>query len=259
MESRNFEVISGPSKIDSASILPMLQDSQSQRLLRALETFSATLKFYGFEVAPYSEDSLRQLPSVSHEKRGLLATHYEQWNSWIQPQNGEIAPGKIDGNKERVFAERALSHFNLKVDEEFWKTLTSDQIIEIYGSDMIQLYRNLNFFRFCSYSLLEISINEWYNLWERPSFVMKEIFSAVEVVLGHFIPVMPYRIPRHLLREKKRISEFPELAAPRSCLVDFKYIASLRRDGNPKPAGAIVTASASLVAEGDAAFEIQFV
>lgn len=71
-------------------------------------------------------------------------------------------------------------------------------------------------------------------------------------------PVMKYRVPRHVLREIKFVDK-AETPPTLACLVQFKYAGSLFRGVNPRPAGAIATSEAEVIAIGEEAQHIHFV
>jgi hypothetical protein len=131
-------------------------------------------------------------------------------------------------------------------------------VIEIYGHDMIQLYRSLTFFQYCGYSLLDISVFEWYVLWERPRMVVDKMIDYAKVYLTTKHPTAKFDVPRHVLRETMDTG----LTSPfnvRACIVDFKNIASLSKGLSPEPGGFICTATGEIIAEGSDALNIQFV
>lgn len=237
----------------------ILASPENAELISALVEFSATLQLYGFSVRPYNDESVLKLSHITMKKKHEIAEHYRLWNSWILPEIGEALPLKIDVKRERTVAEKALEHFDLEVSEDFWKTVRPDHLLEIYGHDMIQIYRNLKFFNYCGYSLLEISVFEWFHLWERPSSTMKEIFSYVDRVMGAVIPVMDFKVKTHVLRERRSSGGLTEGFIPRACLVNFEFIGTVQKENQPGPAGFICTASGDNIALGDDALAIQFV
>lgn len=122
----------------------------------------------------------------------------------------------------------------------------------------MQLYRNIRFFDYCSYSLLDISIFEFFPLWERSEQMMKFIFENVNTALQTATPIIPLTAPGHVLRETKPIEAHetnPRLAS----LVHFKALGSLYRSVDPKCAGIISLSTAEVIAAGEEAARIHFV
>jgi hypothetical protein len=237
----------------------ILRDPMNERLLLTLGDFARTLERYGLNVRVCNTASLAKLLETPDVKKEQIRSHFELWNSWVRPESSGTKEIKLDTDKEKSFLKRALEHYGVWIYDDFWKTIDSNQVIELYGSDMVQLYRNLRFFHFCGYSLLEISVFEWYTLWERPSAVQQEMMAAAETAMKEPTPVMPYHVPRHVLRDRGSSNQMTDDFVPHACLVDFKYIGSIMKSVEPKPVGAIATAVGELIASGEEATTIQFV
>ncbi|MGZ3768418.1 MAG: hypothetical protein ACXVCP_01245 [Bdellovibrio sp.] len=235
-----------------------LQDSTNFNLLKTLEHFSSKLKRYGYNISPYSLASLIGLKQLSIERKNQIRNHFENWSTWIEPDSEGTEIIEIDLEKEKNFLQKALNHYGLWMSDEMWNTLRKGQVIELYGSDMVQLYRNLNFFEFCSFSLLDVSIFEWFKLWERPSRIQEEMMKRATVAMTTVTPCMAYEVPEHILREVKTIQGLQE-HPPIACLVKFKYIGSLFKGPCTKSWGAIATSRAEVIASGDEALHIHFV
>ena len=99
--------------------------------------------------------------------------------------------------------EIALNRFNLKPprDERFG-FLKQGWVVEIYNREMIQIYRNFEFFRQCSYDLYSVLVNEWHVLYERNSQITNAIFKRVGYVLEQGKETIPFNIPDHTLKER---------------------------------------------------------
>ena len=159
---------------------------------------------------------------------------------------------------ERNCAERALDSCGLKAHEDFWKTFGDDQIIEIYGLDMIQLYRGFNFYKYCGYSLLDISVFEWYVLWERPRKVIEQMAQQTNYVIENCFPVYRLQLPRHVLRETHNTG-LTDLFTPRACIAEFLNMGALTKDFTTGSQGFICTAHGELIAEGPEAMHFDFI
>jgi hypothetical protein len=136
--------------------------------------------------------------------------------------------------------------------------LEDGHVIEIYGEEMIQLYRSLSFFNYCGYSLLDISINEWFVLWERPKQVIQAMNDHVREAFSQNIDAKKLQIPRHVLRETMNTGDTVPFV-PRACLVEFQYIGSLRKSPLGNPCAFICSASGEVIATGSEAMSIAFV
>lgn len=236
----------------------ILKDPENISLLKSLSDFSQTLSLYGLHVRISSTSSLQRLNQLSSETKKNIGAYYRLWNEWIQPEGVLTPVAKIDIELEKQFLRKALKHYGFIVDEEFWNVLSKDDLVEIYGEDMVQLYRSTNFFEISGYSLLDLSINEWFVLYERPRRIMEIMGEKSQKVFHESGPTQQFLIPKHLLRERCEVGT-AEPFVPRAVLVDFQYISSLKRNPLGKAKGLIVTCKAELIASGDESMNIEFV
>lgn len=236
----------------------ILNDPENTQLLMTLLDFSQKLKRYGFDVKVCTTAALMKLNEIDSAKKTEIRNYFENWGRWIEPDASETGVLEVDLEQEKVFLKRALDHYGLWIDDEFWKSMRHGQVVEIYSPNMVQLYRNIHFFQYSSFSLLEISIFEWFHLWQRPKLIQEAMMKSARAVLDKMIPILAYDVPRHVLRETKipGVQSDHDIVA---CLVQFKNVGSVRRGLDRTPAGAIATSEAEIIAVGDEARQIQFV
>jgi|GEM_PF-1600670 len=235
----------------------VLVDPHNLNLLHALSEFALTLARYGIHVQVCSKRSLKRLPELPAEFKDNVRRSFILWNEWIQPEGSAVESG-VSVNLEKQFLKKALKHFGFTVDDEFWNVLEKDDLVEIYGEDMVQLYRSMNFFEISGYSLLDLSVNEWFVLYERSRLVLEQINQKIAEVLKYSLPTQRFEIPRHILRERCEVGT-AEPFVPRAVLVDFRHIASLKRHPLGKAQGFIVTCKAQIIAAGEESMKIGFV
>lgn len=240
----------GSNKIE-LNLDEVLREFKASRLYSAFSAFATELKKHGYNVEIYSMKSLELYPDLTETRKNELAEYYENWLSWIQL--GDI---EIDRRPRREieieFAKRSLNHFGLHLDEKFWLTYTDEQVIEIYGPEMIQLYRSLNFFKLCGYSLLDISVFQWYVLWNRSKMIMESINSDVSEVMGNALSSFKFRVPLHLLLETLNTGDTINFQ-PRATEINFQHIACLKNSpmSSDAPSAFICTSKARTIAEGE--------
>lgn len=236
-------------------LMETLRDPLNREVIESLARFADTIKAYGYYPPIHSLKSLLRLQELDVEKKRQIRDHFQDWRQWIQPLSSET---ELDQSREHVFAKRALRSYGMHLDENFWTTVGPNDVVEIYGHDMIQLYRSLTFFQYCGYSLLDISVFEWYVLWDRPRIVIEKMTEYAQNYLTSHHECSQFDIPKHVLRETMDTG----LTTPfkvRACLVEFKNIASLKKGIFPKPGGFICSATGSVIAEGSEALNIQFI
>ncbi len=236
----------------------VLHSMENRRLLLALDQFAKLLTKYGYQVEVYSPKSLIHLNTISAEKKDSIAVYYENWSRWITPDASEVFNIPISEEKEKAFLKYALDHYGLEVSDDFIDTIKTDQVIKVYGADIVQIYRSLNFFKHCGYPLLDISIYEWYALWARPAKIIEKMQEEAMKTLENATTVRKMNVPKHVTREIMD-SENAPLFIPSASVVDFKYIGCLKKNNIHKPSAFICSATAEITGRGVEAANIQFV
>jgi hypothetical protein len=243
--------------VDPAEIL---KDSLNEKLLGTLTRFANILSLYGLPVKVYSENSLKKLNEISVEKKEQINTYFENWISWIDPRDTKPLPIE---EIEKSCLRKALAHFGLKASNDFLDTIENNQVVELYGADMVQLYRSLNFFRITGYSLLDMTVFEWYVLWNRPSKAIEDTIADCNKVIGTYVPVVPFKVSGQLIREMHQTGLMVEPFVQRAIHARFRNVGSLMAaddtslHGTPK--GFICTSTAEIIAYGEEATNIQFI
>lgn len=232
--------------LNSNFVINDLNSEIDNKLLSTLIFVSEKLSALGVSVHPYSNASLAKLSELDVDRKFKIIDYYK---NWIHLHSRESDIANTFDNTEVEFAKKSLKHYGFKVNDDFWKTVEHDHVIEIYGTDMVQLYRSFNFFKYSGYSLLDIAVFEWFSLWERPKAVTEMLFSNIEYVVSHCAPLHKVTAPPHLLREIMNTGETLNFT-PRACHMEFKYISALTNEYN-QCSGFICSAVGSVIARGE--------
>lgn len=212
---------------------------------------SQEIRKLGYPCEPYSNAALKkfrlapvdQQQNILRQLNGILV---------LVVETPEPTPEDLKIHPEKHLLNQALRFYGLEVPSNFWTQVKHDDIIEIYSKDEIQIFRTLNFFNITGYSLLDLLTNEWFHLWERPSFVMERMYQLAESTLtGQPGVVVPMEIPTHILKEIYHPEDQPNFGL-RSCMVDFGYIGPVTKSGLPVIAGMIVSSRGKLLGTGEA-------
>lgn len=100
------------------------------------------------------------------------------------------------------FLWRAFHKLKLIPRSDLFNYFHEDSVIEIYSIDNVQLFRNLNFFKYCSYTLEELHSQEWWLLFERNAQILGMVHEyAMKFVTGELTENVGLNIPRHTVRE----------------------------------------------------------
>ena len=146
--------------------------------------------------------------------------------------------------------KNALKALGLSVmDEEIFNKIEDDDVIEFYSDQGIQIYRNIRFFNFCSYSLLDLAVNSWEDLYQKPASVTERLHQLFHEVLSPNSKFMSYNLGTFIQRER-----FIYTKTRRTFLVTPKNLSPLINQSGVRSA-ILSTYKAKIVDEGQT-FEI---
>ena len=238
---------------DSASLQSKALDLKAVELLENLASISKT---YGYPVQAHTQKALSTLTSLPVDKKENLIKKLQN--------SINIAAGapeiEKDGHSERKHVEQALNMYGFELrDKDFWNTVRKDELIEMYNTDNIQIFRTFNFFTTSSYSLLDLLVYEWYSLWERPSGTFDKMFEVVgSIFSGQVKGVVPAQVPEHVISEIFNPND-EEHFTSRSSLCKFGVICPIYNKADGQIAGLLVTARVTPIATGEQTKGISFI
>lgn len=203
---------------------------------------------------PYTRKALQTLSIANEDKKLRILQDLKNWKAILVASNVSF-----DNVDELNLASKALNHFNFRLKKHDWQDVCQNQIIEIYNPQGIQLYRSLNFFNTCGYSLLDLCVTEWFVLWERPTSIINRIHAIVnDVMTGNFLGG-DVGIGSHLIRETYDDGSTQPFL-PRTALVEFGSIYPAYCGSDYKTiTGFIITSRGKLVSVGEEAANVDFI
>src|SRR5690606_17702992 len=98
-------------------------------------------------------------------------------------QNALAVGGTLRDSSFQVFWN-VLRRFDLRPCSDLFDLLDSNDVIEVYRYDFIQIYRNLRFLELCTYSLDEVFSYEWPELFHRKQEINFELFDLTREILS---------------------------------------------------------------------------
>jgi hypothetical protein len=99
------------------------------------------------------------------------------------------------------FLMHTMKRAGLFTQENIQSFLTNQNIVEVYDLNHIQIFRTINFFDLCNYSLLDLLAREWFVLYERLSSVSELSMREFQLCLASG-KLRRLTIPVHLLKER---------------------------------------------------------
>jgi hypothetical protein len=98
--------------------------------------------------------------------------------------------------------------------------LNKNDIVEIYSSDGVQVFRSFNFFKLCIYPLDQILTYEWHELYRRDESITAGMMEIVRGIFSRQIKGVHF-------------SKFPAHTVEQLCGPDVSQIKSVHRFAAP--------------------------
>lgn len=111
----------------------------------------------------------------------------------------------IDNNSDVL--KYFLNKHGLTVDQEFFKTIDDNDVVEVYDLEFTQLYRNFKLLELTDYDILIIESMPWPNLFGRHESITKQIINASMTVLIPSPGIHKLQIQPHIMQELKTPSK----------------------------------------------------
>lgn len=170
----------------------------------ALEIEAISAK-YGVTVLPFHSSKLPVYAALSGEKQREALKHLQGYLCSMQTTESAGAP--LD-NQERALWF-ALSALEVVPSSQLFTILKTTDVVEIYDMDNLQIWRNLNFMRICSYTLEEIYCLPWVDRYRRSEEALVELGEKVGKFLAGQTPDLYHaQVSDHRLEETLSVGRF---------------------------------------------------
>jgi len=130
------------------------------------------------EVKGYDSPDLPFYNALSPKKQSEIL---DQLKVFLRTIEAVVSSGDRLDNHERSLWH-ALMTLGLVPPSDWFSKLSAGDVLEIYDLQNIQLWRNFNFMKICSYTLEEMYSIDWPNRYIRPSEKNHEILDAIRIV-----------------------------------------------------------------------------
>jgi hypothetical protein len=201
-----------------------------------LNTFSEEILKLGIRVFPYSETGWERYASLPKKTRQSI---YSNFSSYYDLMSSSQHSG-IELHESKRLVWNILKLLGMRPCHDLLDKIDEQDVIEIYSSDFLQVFRNLKFMEICSYSMLDTLTHSWSELFMRPSTVTDSLIKRVQFTLsGDVKNTLTADVEEHFLHEIFSTSR-------NFFRINQKYISPVFfPDG--KPAGVVGTLSAELL------------
>lgn len=212
------------SQQESKSNLALGKEAEelTNKVRTGLHRMSELIRASGINVVPYLDESLpifstleidRQTSALGDVQRvvELLETSVRDGHSLLDT---------------RQLLWRSLRQFGWTPNSDVFDFITEEDTVEVYSLSQIQTFRNLQFFRYVSFTLEQIHSYPWYQLTRRQPAAEAAIAAAAEkIIAGSSKNTLDLRyIPEHIIEEVGST----EL---RRCSIEMKCLSPVFQNG----------------------------
>jgi hypothetical protein len=177
------------------------------------------LKIYhdrcGIPLKPYDDARLphfSKLPAVSQNL--VLTSLGAMLSLYAEMENHGERP-----NDSSRLLWRSLNRLGWRPLSDIFDKIESDDVIEIYSSENVQIFRNMNFFRYISITLEEMCVYPWYQIAQM-GVVASEYYATLAPQMQNNTITETFRTPippyyaKELMGEKNVLEIGPRWMSP---------------------------------------------
>lgn len=169
-----------------------------KQFVKLADQLCEILSGFGLSVKPYHDKNNLYFAQLSLELQKSQINHLQRYVEVCQ----ETKEQGHDLRESGQLIWNMLKKLNLKSNVDIYSNLRASDVVEIYNNQNVQTFRNLNFFKICSYTIDELLSLPWWKLYHRDEVVSREIFAVGAGVFSGEITEMVSPVSRpHILEE----------------------------------------------------------
>lgn len=186
----------------------------NQHLLKnALHLYSSKLKCQIPGILTFLEDG--QITNLSENTLTRILNDIQFYIDLFNELKFEKNPS--DFNKDLLLA--GLKYLNLYALDDVVSKVSHEDIVEIYDMNGVQKFRNLTFHKFCSYDLITLYSQPYFELYSRSSHINDQLMAFFNFTARNAKGTIPFSVGPHILSEtfgdkSKKFKVWPKLASP---------------------------------------------
>lgn len=182
------------------------------------------------QLRPFRSEDLPLFTKLSDEAKAKVV---RALGTCVKICRDTVAAGNQVGDSPALIWG-ALKELGLRPPSDLFGYITQNAVVEVHSSEGIQVFRNFNFYRYCSYSIEELYCGSWSYLYDRDETAATSIMDFVKGVFsGELRTTVPLSVPPHHVRE--RYSE-----GQHEVILQMQWGAPLFHDGTSAPAATII-------------------
>lgn len=237
-------------------------NSESSELNQSILNSVQQLAMSGSQVSgralkPFSKSALSKLATMPLEKKQQITQAIAAQRSIVLDADALETP-KEEVHDEWRLILKALDLYGLHLKDDFKSVVHHRDVIEIYNADHLQIFRTFNFYEYSAYSYLDLLMNEWFHLWERPKSLLERLFVMSDAVAKGKIKGIHSmnEFPEHVYKEIYNSEDVANFEV-RSVLCKFGSICPLYKDDG-EIGGFIVNCRVKVLGMGEETQNLSF-
>ncbi len=170
---------------------------QTEAIFSAISRFQALLKEYEIEVKAENASGIELWNKLNDSQRTEIEANFTKYLDLLL----ELHEGGISLRDNKAVFSHLLTRFGLGLSTFDINLIENDHMVEAYSLDNVQIFRSINFFDYCNYTMLELLSCEWFVLYERLESVTKKMMEELKLCLeaGKAIRL---NVPAHIMQER---------------------------------------------------------
>ncbi len=169
------------------------------------EQISNAVSAYGVHLKPYNSHGIQEFLSKESTDQFQILTNLKNYTQHLIEAVSNNVRLVGDNRKHAWFAMRNLG---LRPPNDLFDRIDQRDMIEIYDTSGIQVFRSIELYNYMSYSFSEIFCYTWKDLFSRDNFVLNRMSTTVSDVLsgkiqGCIHPQFPTHCAHEIFSEKK--------------------------------------------------------
>lgn len=163
-----------------------------------MENFCEELLFLGYKLKPYTDESLQKFQQFDIDKQQKVFLSFSSYYDLLS----NLQASKVDLNSNKMLLWNALKHLGYRPCPDLLDYIDEEDVIEVYNSEFLQVFRNFRFMELCSYSVLDTFSHSWSELFVRPKTVDETLGTiGFQIFSSQIDKTIPVQVEDHYLFE----------------------------------------------------------
>lgn len=221
-----------------------ISQQRLNQFLLLTEKYRALVAKHSVEVPEPSIEILGAFLSAPAEKQ-LFALESLEFITELYSEaenDPEIKMHGVQALKSEVKLAKAAAQKKglIIADESIFDHVEDGDLIELFDIRNIQFYRSWSYFKICSYTLFELLLYSWDELFIRPKWVVEQLYKYIGIIYQPGAKLTAIDVPEYVVAERLPSKHF-------SVLFNTKYACALLDPNTNAPAGFLVCGTPKLL------------